>query len=117
MQHKLNLSGRGLSQLCTYIHVHVHVDVDVHVHVHSKPHVLSLQAEPGSSEPSPSSQLLSPSQPLPPTDLMKGMGMPPHITADQKVIINICVCVYMLLVSMYIIDYMAVHVNNIMLRL
>ena len=59
--------------------------VHVHVHVHSLPHVLSLQAEPGSSEPAPSSQLLSPSQPLPPLDLMKGMGMPPHITADQQV--------------------------------
>ena len=95
--------------------LHLHI----HVHVHSKPHVLSLQAKPGSSEPAPSGQLLSPNQPLPPMDLMKGMGMAPDITADQQVIIiNICVCVYMLLVSMYMyIDYMAVHVNNIMLRL
>ena len=54
----------------------------MYVHVHSIPQVLSLQAEPGSSEPAPSGQVLSPSQPLPP---LEGMGMPPHITADQQV--------------------------------
>lgn len=70
---------------------HLHV----RVRVHAIPHVLSLQAEPGSSEPAPSGQLLSPSQPLPPMDLMKGMGMPPHITADQQVIINTSACMYM----------------------
>jgi hypothetical protein len=46
-------------------------------------HHISFQPEPGSSDPSPSGPLLSPGQPLPPLDLMK--GMPSDITAHQQV--------------------------------
>ena len=50
-----------------------------------------LQDEPGTSDPAPPGQLppvLSPSQPLPPLDVMKGMVMPSDVTADDQV--NTC---------------------------
>jgi hypothetical protein len=62
------------------------------IHMHNIIHtlyVLSLQPEPGSSDPSPSGPLLSPGQPLPPLDLMK--GMPSDITAHQQVNMHACI--------------------------
>ena len=58
-----------------------------------------LQAEPGATDPAPPGQLppvLSPSQPLPPPDAMKGIS---DITADDQVskcsiivYIHVCTC-------------------------